>query len=175
MKKLLVLLTAVIFLAMAVTTLQAFEKSKGKGMFGKRTGEGGGKMTGMGRNLNAGIFSLLDLSAEQKKSLKSLKLEEQKESIKLRAELEIKELDLREEMTNPSTDGKKVNSFVEDINGLRGKLFSKSVEFRIKAKSLLTREQIDKLSEGPSFKGRGSRYKSDKDYEEEDEDGGKKE
>ncbi len=108
------------------------------------------------QNRVADRFSL-DLSAEQKEELKSLRGEHYKTIKPLRnkmAELKAKENTL---MSESKVDLKAVNKIVDEQTDLLNKIKKLQVEQRLSAKEILTEEQIMKLEQRKriSKSGRG--------------------
>jgi len=97
----------------------------------------------------------LDLSADQKDKLKSLRLEHRKQVIKLKSDIEIKEIDLRDEMIKKDLNKGTVKNLIDDITGIKGELMRLKVEQILKMREVLTGEQFEKFRDmsdhGPSM------------------------
>ena len=92
-----------------------------------------------------GMRERLDLTDEQLEQLEAIRHETENEAIRLRAEIEIKENELRREFTKDETDKAAVNKLVKDISQLSEKMMRLRVDSLLKTKEILTPEQFRKL------------------------------
>ena len=104
----------------------------------------------------------LDLTAEQKEKITNLKrtLEEerlvfQENTSELRSELAKKKLEMQKLLLAESPDLTKVNDLVDEIAAIQAEIQKKAIEFRLKVKSLPTKEQLEKLRGLGSGRGFG--------------------
>ena len=84
----------------------------------------------------------LSLSAEQLKGLELIQQNYLRETQPLRAELFLKRLELREFLTDPTTKSESIRSKYSEITELQSRLEEKSIEYLIKVRNLLTKEQL---------------------------------
>jgi len=94
----------------------------------------------------------LDLTAEQKEKIANLKrtLEEerltfQENTSELRSQLARKKLEMQKLLLAESPDLTRVYDLVDEIAPIQAEIQKKTIEFRLKVKSLLTKEQLEKL------------------------------
>ena len=89
----------------------------------------------------------LGLTDEQIDKLKAIKLEHEKAAIKARAELKIKELELRELMQATEPDELAIKAKVKEIEDLRTRLMMNRINGRLEAQRVLTEKQLKQLKE----------------------------
>lgn len=94
-----------------------------------------------------GLREKLGLTDEQVDKLKAIKLEHGKVAIKTRAELKIKELELRELMQATESDEFAIKTKVKEIEELRTQLMMNRINGRLEARKVLTEKQLKKLKE----------------------------
>ena len=87
----------------------------------------------------------LAVSDDQVAQLRELFLSSEREAIQLRADLHVKELELRHKMDESEPDQKEVRALVKEVSDLRHKLFSNKIERVLARKSILTPEQEKEL------------------------------
>ena len=99
----------------------------------------------------------LGLTAEQKEKIANLKrtLEEgrltfQENTSELRSELARKKLEMQELLLAESPELSKVNDLVDEMASIQAEIQKKAIEFRLKVKSLVTKEDLEKLR-GPGL------------------------
>jgi Spy/CpxP family protein refolding chaperone len=155
MKKVYVVLTAVIFVALAAT---AFAFGPGAGpMMGKsgygihRSGEMGPGPMGHGPNL--------DLSTEQLTAMKQLREKFRIDTEALRNEFMQQQVELRTVYADPKASDAAILAKQKEVNALKQKMQDKMVQLRLEQRKIFTPEQLTKLSEATqdfaNGKGRG--------------------
>lgn len=90
-------------------------------------------------------FEKLDLSAEQAEQIESIKNETKRAIIPVKAEIELKEIDLQNEMKKDNLDRAKIMKITKEINALELKIKETHIDEKLKVHSVLTPEQIEKL------------------------------
>ena len=108
----------------------------------------------------ASYYSLvtdLNLSQDQIRKLRDLRLEYQKETLELRNTLQTKRLELQTLLASKNVDEEKADSIVEEIGKLRIDLWKKTIHYRLEMRKVLTQEQWDKLLFYRCMQGRGGR------------------
>jgi Spy/CpxP family protein refolding chaperone len=88
----------------------------------------------------------LNLTAEQKEKLQSLRIDIAKEVLPLRNEMQIKALELRQLWMADELDDEAILAKSQEISALRDQMQEKMVHHRLDAAKVLTKEQRDKLS-----------------------------
>lgn len=106
------------------------------------------KMGGCAENCYLCCAEGLGLSDEQVKRLKVIQLEHQKSAIRMRADLEIMELELKDLLHQQAPDRSAIDDKLTAMGGLKTKMKKKHVHARLDAKSVLTKEQLEKCSHG---------------------------
>lgn len=87
----------------------------------------------------------LDLSEEQRTQLKAIWLTHLKSVIQRRADIQIAQLELREELGKDVPDYNQAKAKISQINALRGGIAQDHLSAIKKARKLLTPEQLKKL------------------------------
>ena len=147
MKKYLLIFLAVSALAVFSAAAFAAEEPPVPGkmkMMGREAAPGmmqGRQRTEARKNMMEG----LDLSEDQKEKLKNFRLEHRKQIIKLKSDIEIKEIDLRDEMLNKEVNRGRIKNLIDDITKLKGELERLKVEQILKTREILTGEQFNKF------------------------------
>jgi len=90
-------------------------------------------------------FGCIDLSPKQIHSLWDLKEDFLKECVPLQKEIFKKRLELKELLLEPSPDAKKVTQKQDEILDLMRDLAKKRISYQLKARKILTPEQLEKL------------------------------
>jgi Spy/CpxP family protein refolding chaperone len=111
-----------------------------RGRFGLRGGAG---MLGMLDSQRA--RTALGLSDEQANRLRQVMVEAEKSALKTRADLGVRQIELRELLRADSPDRDAVLKKVQEISALRGELMKQRIDSMLSAKSILTPEQQQKL------------------------------
>ncbi len=91
------------------------------------------------------LASRLNLTAEQKEKIANLRLSFKEETLELRTQITRKRLEMQKLLLEASPDLTKVNALVDEMAPIQAGIQKKAIEFRLKLKSLLTKEQLDKL------------------------------
>lgn len=92
-----------------------------------------------------GICEKLNLNEEQKKKLDEVRLKTQKENIKLRADLQVKRLELKELIESEKTNQDEIDKKIQEIEKIRTQLLKNKVNTMLEVKKILTPEQREKL------------------------------
>ena len=127
---------------------------------GPRFGRGPGmcQEPGFGQGDGPGILAkaeALELTTEQIKKIKAMRLDMAKEKIRLRSELELKQLELRELMSADEPDIRRIEAKIDEMAPLRTELQKKRIEHRLAVRNVLTQEQKAKLE---LLRGAGLRH-----------------
>jgi len=138
------------------------------GQFGRRGGFGherrGWQRGGRGFGGGAGLLRLADnprvreelkLTDDQVSRLHSLAVESEKTSIRTRADLQLRELELRELLRADNPNREAILSKVQEISDLRGQTAKQHMETMLSARSVLTPEQLKKVRSFMENRGRG--------------------
>ncbi len=92
-------------------------------------------------------MGMLDLSAEQKQAMHMARMDAEKKIIQLRADIEMKNIDLKHEMMMDKPNRDKIMKLLKDINDLELKIKQAQMDEKLKMHSLLTSEQREKMME----------------------------
>jgi len=92
-----------------------------------------------------GPGSRLNLTAEQKEKIANLRLTFKEETLDLHSQLARKRLEIQKLLLEESLDLTRVYGLVDEMAPIQAEIQKKSIEFRLKVKSLLTKEQLEKL------------------------------
>lgn len=145
----------IIAIAMVALILPAVAYAQGPGGPG---GKGGGKgELGMPRGAwwqQSNVVKQLKLSGSQQKKIESLTLAHRKDMIRLRAELQLKEVDLDPLLSAGKLDEKKIKGLMGEIEVVRTKISKSRMDMLFEIRKVLSREQYLKLKQ---FKGLKSR------------------
>lgn len=98
-----------------------------------------------------GLRQRLDLTDEQAAKLESLRSDFLKETVDLNAQIQKKRLELGDLFRDPQTKQEKIEAAQKELNRLTGQKQEKAQAYRLRARGLLTAEQIGKLPPGCSF------------------------
>lgn len=118
-------------------------------------GEGCCKMMGQkgmchhGEEGCAGNFYLccakeLEFNDAQVKRLKTIQFEYQKATIRMQADLEIQKLELKNLLHQPSPDRSAIDNKISEMGKLKTEMKKSHVHSRLDARSVLTKEQLEK-------------------------------
>ncbi len=91
----------------------------------------------------------LNLTDEQREEIHSVTTEAHKKMIPLRAEIELKEIDLRNEMATGSPSRNRIMKLAKDINDIELKIKQTRLDERLKVHSILTPEQRKQIIKMP--------------------------
>jgi len=100
----------------------------------------------------------LNLSEEQITKIKTDKEKTRKKAVKLRAEKQILQIDLDEEVEKDKPDMKKIEKLIQEISGLDNKIQLDHIKHKIFFRSLLTSEQKNKLNSKEIERFNGCNY-----------------
>jgi len=89
--------------------------------------------------------SYLGLEGPQVERLRQIALETEKANVKIRAEIEVRSIELREALRADKPDRDEILKKVQEISDLRGGMMKQDVEAILAAKSVLTPEQQRKV------------------------------
>jgi Spy/CpxP family protein refolding chaperone len=92
-----------------------------------------------------GRRSTLNLTGEQKEKIADLRLTFKEETLDLRTQLTRRRLEIQKLLLEESPDLTRVYGLVDEMAPIQAEMQKKAIEFRLKLKSLLTKEQLDKL------------------------------
>jgi len=111
---------------------------------GGRRGSGGG--AGFLRMAeNPRVRQYLGLTDEQVGRLHRIGVDEQKASVQMRADLELRHIELRELLRADNPDHDAIMQKLDQVNALQGKMEKQRVETLLSARSVLTPEQQKKV------------------------------
>lgn len=124
---------------------------------------------GQEKDLPPMLLKKLGLTEEQKEKVQSIRSAAEKEKIKVHAELQIKQIDLQEELEKKNVSEKKVDKLIDEIAQLNKKMLESRIKTMLALKKVLTPQQQEKLKnfmdskkgqqfgpggpEGPGFQG----------------------
>ncbi len=92
-----------------------------------------------------GLRSRLNLTAEQKEKIANLRLTFKEGTLELCTELARKRLEIQKLLLEESPDLTRVYALVDEMAPIQAEIQKKAIDFRLKLKNLLTKEQLDKL------------------------------
>lgn len=90
-------------------------------------------------------FEMLDLTAEQREAIENIHKETKRKIIPLKADIELKQLDLESAMKADEPSRSKIMGLIEDINDLELKIKQTHVDAKLKVHSILTPEQREQM------------------------------
>jgi len=90
-------------------------------------------------------YNKLNLTPEQVKKLNILRLEYNKQAIKLKAEIQLKQLEIQKQLMSPAANPSLVRKLMQEKLALDAKLQKTSLEQFLAFKKMLTPEQLVKL------------------------------
>jgi len=121
---------------------------------GGRRGSGGG--AGFLRMAeNPRVRQYLGLTDEQVGRLHRIGVDEQKASVQMRADLELRHIELRELLRADNPDHDAIMAKLDEVNALQGKMAKQRVETMLSARSVLTPDQIKKVKTFMENRGAG--------------------
>ncbi len=91
-------------------------------------------------------WQMLNLSPSQRERIRLLRVEFQKTSVKLRAEMDLKQIDIEKLLVSPTSDPDEIRKLLKERLSLEAKLRIDALDNFLAIKSLLTSEQLAKLS-----------------------------
>jgi uncharacterized membrane protein len=117
-------------------------------MWGNRSGEPGDRLE-VGRLLalldSDRVRTYLGLESPQVERLRQIVLETEKANVKVRAEIEVRRIELREALRADKPDRDEILKKVQEISDLRGGMMKHNVEAILAAKAVLSPEQQRKV------------------------------
>jgi len=93
-----------------------------------------------------------DLTLEQRTKIDEIKTETRKVIIPIRAQIELKEIDLNKEMKNDKLNKDKILKIAQEIHELEWQIKKAHLEEQVKITSILTPEQREKMRMMPMRK-----------------------
>jgi len=90
-------------------------------------------------------FEMLDLTKEQREEIENARVEMRKKIIPLRAEIELKQIDLENEMRADEPNRTKIMKITEEISNLKLKIQQTRIDQMLKTHSILTPDQREQL------------------------------
>ena len=97
------------------------------------------------RKYTFGPRTRLNLTAEQKEKIANLRLTFQEKTLELRTQLARKRLEIQKLLLEESPDLTRVYGLVDEMPPIQAEIQKKAIEFSFELKSLLTKEQLEKL------------------------------
>ena len=105
---------------------------------------------GCGENFYLCCPEALELTDAQIERLKKIKLEHKKAMIRMRADLEIAELELKHLLHETEPNRSAIDSKITAMGDLKTKMKKSKVHSHLDARSVLTKEQLEKCQHGQS-------------------------
>jgi hypothetical protein len=90
-------------------------------------------------------WNLLNLSPSQRERIRLLRTEFQKLSVKLKAEMDLKQLDIEKYLVSPTSDPDEIRKLLRERLAIEAKLRIEALDNFLAIKGLLTSEQLAKL------------------------------
>ncbi len=90
-------------------------------------------------------WPMLNLNASQRERIRLLKVDFQRQSIKLKAEIDLKQLDIEKLLVAPNSDPDQIRKLLKDRLSYEAKLRTQALENFLSIKSLLNSDQLAKL------------------------------
>jgi hypothetical protein len=135
-------------LALSLVILSFVSLGKSQGVRGSRLDESQDRL-GVERVLalldSDRVRSYLGLEGPQVERLRQIALEAEKANVKLRADVEVRSIDLREAFRAIKPDRDEILKKVQEISNLRGEMMKQNVEAILAAKAVLSPEQQKKV------------------------------
>lgn len=97
-------------------------------------------------------WNALNLSPDQVKKINTLRLDYNKQAIQLKANIQIKQLEIQKQLMAPAPNPSLVRKLLQEKLKLEGQMQSESLDHFLAIKKLLTPEQLAKLSEAVVIK-----------------------
>ncbi len=144
------IIVAIVMVALMLPAV-AYAQGPGDKGGGKSGGKGG---LGMPRGAwwqRQDVVKELSLSSKQQERIGTLTLAHRKEMFKLRAELQLKEVDLDPLLSASKLDDKKIMALMGEIETVRSRISRGRIDMLYGIRKVLTRDQYLKLKQ---FKGR---------------------
>jgi Spy/CpxP family protein refolding chaperone len=135
-------------LVLSFLSLGNIAGGQSQGMWGNRWGEPQDRL-GVERLLalldRDRIRTYLRLEDSQVERLRQIALEAEKANVKIRAEMEVRRIELREALRGDKPDRDEILKKVQEISDLRGQMMKHNVEAILTAKAVLSPEQQRRL------------------------------
>lgn len=97
-------------------------------------------------------WSVLNLSPSQRERIRLLRIDFQKLSIKLKAEIDLKQIDIEKLLVSPTSDSNEIRKILREKLALESKLKMEALDNFLEIKSLLTTDQLAKLPRAVTMK-----------------------
>lgn len=97
-------------------------------------------------------FTKLNLTPEQTKKLNLMRLDFNKKAIKLKAEIQLKQIEIQRELMKPAANPSLVRKLMQDKLAMESQLQKASLEQFLAFKKMLTPEQLAKLPQAITIK-----------------------
>lgn len=94
----------------------------------------------------------LDLSPEQIKKINLLRLEFNKKAVRLKADAQLKQLEIQKQLMSPAANPSLVRKLLQEKLALESRLQAESLDHFLAIRKLLTPEQLVKLPQAVSIK-----------------------
>ncbi len=130
-----------------ILTLMVAAMMGGPGHMGKMAKVMGLEMTVNALVQNEDIQKEVGLSDEQLTKIRDIKFKTDKEVVKLRSDMELKEIDLREELSKDNPDMTKVEKLIKAKHAIMADIELAKVKEYTAVKKILSEKQIEKLKE----------------------------
>lgn len=90
-------------------------------------------------------WSLLNLSPTQRERIRVLRVDFQKTSVKLKAEMDLKQLDIEKLLIAPNSDPNEIRKLLKERLAIEAKLRTEALDNFLSIKSLLNSDQLTRL------------------------------
>ncbi len=90
-------------------------------------------------------WNMLNLTPSQRERIRLLRTDFQKLSVKLKAEMDLKQLDIEKYLVSPTSDPDEIRKLLRERLAIEAKLRIEALDNFLAIKSLLTSEQLAKL------------------------------
>lgn len=90
-------------------------------------------------------WSMLNLSATQRERIRLLRVDFQKLSVRLKADMDLKQLDIEKLLVASNSDPNDIRKLLKDRLSIEARLRTEALDNFLAIKSLLTSEQLSKL------------------------------
>ncbi len=108
---------------------------------------------------NEAIQQEVGLSDSQIKKIKDIKFSTDKDVVKLRSDMELKEIDLREELSKDNPDMAKVEKLIRAKHSIMADIELAKVKEYTEIKKVLTPEQIEKFKQAMESRAKMMRHR----------------
>lgn len=90
-------------------------------------------------------WSMLNLSPSQRERIRLLRVDFQKLSVRLKAEMDLKQLDIEKLLVAPNSDPNDIRKLLKERLAIEAKLRTEALDNFLSIKSILTSDQLTKL------------------------------